>query len=601
MNRDNNVTLSVVVLSYNNEQYVYDCLSSIANQGIDSYEVLVIDDSSTDNSVEIIEDFIKDHPQFQLIQKPNSGGAISSQIGIAKARGKYLALVDSDDIVADNAYKKLIKRIEEDGSDFASGLPMKMVNGFMHKFLNSSNERNVFVENRVLSTPQELESYTNQVFYWNAVYNTEFLRTNKIEMPANLLIADRIFVYKAAMRAKKISVINDVVYYWRKKENSDKISITDQTAEFHMIADRCDSFQAQIKLCIQEFKNNIKYNKAIWEHSFVRLYYPLYDIADPENEAKDYKDFKEACERYRNFLLQYKAFFIHLIANSDIPVNSKYITERILTKHYKQLYNFIADDMQFEDIDPQTLDINVYNTLLRNRQLISVKDVVEEGDKRFINFQILVGTEDRDEINIEEVFVYNRYFRQDKIKLEYDEIKRRVDITDLPDGTYVIHIICNLRGERQYYTPAVKEELAKVNTYRFGEKIITYNTQSAILTLQKKNRFTMLHLSEDEYLLGVNYPEDIKDIFFFNVKENIRIPVEKQKDFYKIDLTKLPEGDNVMIYKNSDDMYTTVRRLEFSNSAMDKEAMDRIITRGKIEIEIEPDENEETKSVEASE
>ncbi|MBE5957426.1 MAG: glycosyltransferase [Lachnospiraceae bacterium] len=598
MNRDNNVTLSVVVLSYNNEQYIYDCLSSIAKQGIDSYEVLVIDDSSTDNSVEVINDFIKDHPQFELIQKPNSGGAISSQIGIARAKGKYLALVDSDDIVADNAYKKLIKRIEEDGSDFASGLPMKMVNGFMHTFLNSNNERNVFVENRVLSTPQELESYTNQVFYWNAVYNTEFLRTNKIEMPANLLIADRIFVYKAAMRAKKISVINDVVYYWRKKENSDKISITDQTAEFHMIADRCDSFQSQIKLCIQEFKNNIKYNKAIWEHSFVRLYYPLYDIANPENEAKDYKDFKEACERYRNFLLQYKAFFVHLVANSDVPVNSKFITERILTKHYKQLYNFIADEMRFEDLDPQTLDINVYNTLLRNRQLISVKNIVEEEGRRYINFQFLVGTEDREEFNIEEVFVYNRYFRQDKFILEYDDVKRRVDITDLPDGTYVIHVICNLRGKKQYYTPAVREELAKVNTYKFGEKIITYNTHSAILTLQKKNRFTVLYQGNDEYLLGVNYPEDIKEIFFFNVKENIRIPVKKQGDFYKISISELPEGDNVMIYKNSDGMYTTVRKIEFSNSSVDKEIMDRIIIRGKIEIEIEP---EGKNSVEADE
>ena len=191
---ENKVTLSVVVLSYNNEQYLEDCLSSIERQGIDSYEVFVIDDSSTDNSVEVIKEYIKDKPQFNLIVKPNSGGAISSQIGIAKANGKYLALVDSDDIVADGAYKKLIARIEQDGSDFASGLPMKLTNAFMNTFLISPDENNVFVENRVLSTDEEIENFTNQVFYWNAVYKTDFLRSNHIEMPANLLIADRMCI-----------------------------------------------------------------------------------------------------------------------------------------------------------------------------------------------------------------------------------------------------------------------------------------------------------------------------------------------------------------------------------------------------------------------
>lgn len=590
---DNNVTLTVVVLSYNNEQYIVDCLSSIANQGIDSYEVLVVDDSSTDNSVAIIKDFIKDRPEFILIEKPNSGGAISSQIGIAKAKGKYLALVDSDDIVADGAYKKLIKRIEVDESDFAAGLPMKMYNGFMQAFLNTPHEKNVFVENKVFSTADEIEKYTNQVFYWNAVYKTDFLRDNKIEMPANLLIADRIFVYKAAMCAKQISIISDVVYYWRKKENSDKISITDQTLEYHMIADRCDSFQAQIKLCMEEFQNNLIYNKSIWEHSLIRLYYPLMDIADPENEEKDYDDFVDACERYRAYLLQYKAFFVHLVCNSDVSVTTKYITERLLTKNYKDLFEFINEEKTFEDLDTDNIDTNVYNTLLRNRHLVSVKSVFEEKGRRYLKFQMLADPVTKEEAVIEEVLLYNRYFGKDKILLNYDKETRRAEITDLPDGTYMIQVVCDNQGEKQYYTPAVKEELAKVEAYRFGERVITYNTKSAILTLQRKNRFTMLYEGDDKFLLGMNYPEEIKDIFFFNTQLNKRLPVEKKGDFYLIDLNKLPEGDNIMIYENTDGIFTTVRKLEFSNSRLDEDLMDRIITRGKIEIEIEKEETEE--------
>ena len=585
MDNKKDITLSVVVLSYNNEQYIEDCLNSIANQGIDSYEVFVVDDSSTDNSAEVIKNYIKDHPQFELIVKPNSGGALSSQIGISKANGKYVALVDSDDIVADGAYKKLIARIEEDGSDFASGIPMRMVNGFMHKALNDQQERDVFATDCVLENKKEIEDYTRQVFYWNAVYKTDFLRDNNVEMPAHLLIADRIFMYKAVMKAKKISVISDVVYYWRKKENSNKISITDQTAEFHMIADRCDSFEAQMKICIDEFKENNEYNKSIWENSFIRLYYPLYEIADEENEAKDYEDFVEACERYRLFLLQYKAFFNHLVMNSDIPLSTKYVTERILTKQYKALYQFMVEKDNVAQLDVERYDSNIYNAMLRLVHLISVRTIEQENGRTYIKLQLVVNSEDKEELDIMEVFAYNRYFEQKKIILPYDPETRRIDITDLNDATYILAIKCKHRSDIHYYIPQVAEELAKVKKYTFGESVVTYNTGTAILTLQRKNRFTLLDNGEDKYLLGVNYPEDVKEMFFFNVAENIRIPVESKDNLYSIDVNALPDGDNVLIYKTKDDLYTTVRKVELSNSDLDSEMVSKVIVRGKIEFE----------------
>lgn len=583
---ENKVTLSVVVLSYNNEQYLEDCLSSIERQGIDSYEVFVVDDSSTDNSAQIIKEYIKEKPQFQLIEKPNSGGAISSQIGIAKANGKYLALVDSDDVVADGAYKKLIARIEQDGSDFASGLPMKLTNAFMNTFLIAAHENNVFVENKVLTTDEEKEAFTNQVFYWNAVYKTDFLRENQIEMPANLLIADRIFTYKAAMRAKKISVLTDVVYFWRKKKNEEKISITDQTAEFHMISDRCDSFQSQIKISIQDFKKSMQYNKAIWEHSFVRLYYPLYTLANPENEENDYNDFKIACHRYRCFLMQFKAFFVHLIANSDIPVGTKYFTERILAKRYRQIYDFIYNKMSFKDLDVKKLDPYVYNSVLRNNNVLSVKGLSEENGRIYVDFQIFVGLEEDDAISVEEVFTYNRYFSQQRTDLKYDKVQRKADITDLPCSTYILNTVCIKNGKKTYYTPRLMEELAKVTSITAGDKIITFNSRYSILTIQKRNRFTLLK-QNSKYLLGINDSGSVKDIFFFNIEDNKRYAIEKQGDLYIFEPEKLPSGDNIMIYQNHEGLYTTVRKQEMTNQALDDTFLDEVIVNGRIEIEVE--------------
>ncbi len=581
-----NPILSVIVLSYNNAQYIEDCLSSLTRQGIDSYEVLVIDDSSPDNSADVIREFIKDKPQFSLIEKPNSGGAISADLGISKAKGKYCALVDSDDIVADNAYKKLISRIEKDDSDFASGLPLRMVNGFMHAFLSSGNESNVFAFDRVLETDEDRAFFTNQVFYWNSVYKTDFLRDNNIEMPANLMIADRIFVYKAAMCAKKISIISDVVYYWRKKENEDNTSITDQTAEFHMIADRCDSFQAQIKLCLTEYERHPQFVKAMWEHSFSRMYYPLYTLADPENEEKSFSDFKAACKRYRCFLMQYKGFFLHLTASSDIPLNSKFITERILSGHYKNLYRFVNEKKSFGDLKSTKLDSNIYDTLLCHNYTLSLRNISEDNGRIFMNFQILTRLEENDDFTIDEVFAYNRYFNRKRIDLSYDSLLRRVDITNLPDSTYVLNTSCTLGGKHVFYPPSVSEDFAKTSTYQFGDKIVTFNSKNATLTIQHKNKFTLIK-DNNTYMLYCNMSDTIDEIFFFNTYGNRRIPLEMVDDAYKIDPDSLPTGDNVLLYRCGNDLYSTVRKNEFSNNILDSQMFDKIITRGKVEIEVE--------------
>lgn len=405
-------------------------------------------------------------------------------------------------------------------------------------------------------------------------------------MPANLLIADRIFVYKAAMRAKKISVLTDVVYFWRKKKNDEKISLTDQTAEYHMISDRCDSFQSQIKLSIQDFEKNLDYNKAIWEHSVIRLYYPLYNLADEENEENTYQDFVDACNRYRFFLMQYKAFFIHLLGNSDMPVTTKYITDRIFAKRYKQIYNFIREKKWFTDLNVKTLEPYVYNSVLRSNSILSVKGISNENDRIYVDLQIYVGLEDKERISVENVFVYTRYFNQKKIELPYNEVDRKVDITELPCSTYVLNTICIKDEEKTYYTPRLTEELAKVTTLTVGDKIITFNSRYSILTIQKKNRFTLLK-DGNKYLLGVNKPEDIKKIFFFNIENNKKYAVKKEGDFYTFSKESLQPGDNILMYETQDGNYTTVRKQEMTNSNLDKDLFDEVIISGRVEIEVQ--------------
>lgn len=233
----------------------------------------------------------------------------------------------------------------------------------------------------------------------------------------------------------------------------------------------------------------------------------------------------------------------------------------------------------------KTLEPYVYNSVLRSNSILSVKGISNENDRIYIDLQIYVGLEDKEKISVENVFVYTRYFNQKKIELPYNEVDRKVDITELPCSTYVLNTICIKDEEKTYYTPRLTEELAKVTTLTVGDKIITFNSRYSILTIQQKNRFTLLK-DENKYLLGVNKSEDIKKLFFFNIENNKKYDVTKEGDFYTFSKESLHPGDNILMYETLDGNYTTVRKQEMTNSNLDKDLFDEVIISGRVEIEV---------------
>ena len=105
--------ISVIIPCYNAEKYVGKCLDSIVNQtvGIENMEVIVVDDASTDESVGIVDKFVKRYPQsiIHICLSQNLGQANARNIGIEFSHSKYLTFVDADDWVSLDAYEKLIK------------------------------------------------------------------------------------------------------------------------------------------------------------------------------------------------------------------------------------------------------------------------------------------------------------------------------------------------------------------------------------------------------------------------------------------------------------------------------------------------------------
>ena len=102
-----NPKISVIVPVYNTAQYLPRCLDSILNQDFEAYEVICVNDGSSDNSIEILREYENKSSKIKVINQANSGVATTRNTALKHAKGEYLAFLDSDDFVK----RKLLKQI----------------------------------------------------------------------------------------------------------------------------------------------------------------------------------------------------------------------------------------------------------------------------------------------------------------------------------------------------------------------------------------------------------------------------------------------------------------------------------------------------------
>lgn len=113
-----NIKVSIVIPVYNTEQYISRCMESIVGQGLENYEIIIVDDGSTDRSYQILRDWESEFPQIKLFQnEKNMGAGFSKNKGLRLCSGKYICFVDSDDWLKKDSLKKLLDLAEETKCD----------------------------------------------------------------------------------------------------------------------------------------------------------------------------------------------------------------------------------------------------------------------------------------------------------------------------------------------------------------------------------------------------------------------------------------------------------------------------------------------------
>ena len=101
------IKVSIIVPTYNGEKYIRTCLDSLINQTLKEIEIICVNDSSPDNSLDVLEKYALNDQRVRIINQPNSGPGIARNNGIAEAKGKYIGFVDPDDWADLDMFEKM--------------------------------------------------------------------------------------------------------------------------------------------------------------------------------------------------------------------------------------------------------------------------------------------------------------------------------------------------------------------------------------------------------------------------------------------------------------------------------------------------------------
>ena len=116
---ENSIKLSIIVPVYNSEKFLNKCINSLINQTIKNIEIILINDGSSDNSLNICNEFAKKDSRIKVFSQENSGQATARNVGLDNATGEYITFTDADDWVDPDYYEKLLNTALNHNADVA--------------------------------------------------------------------------------------------------------------------------------------------------------------------------------------------------------------------------------------------------------------------------------------------------------------------------------------------------------------------------------------------------------------------------------------------------------------------------------------------------
>lgn len=220
--------MSIIIPVFNAEDFILRCIQSISKQNYKNYEVLIIDDCGTDDSVRKVQEYLEENTSFPCViirNILNEGPSRSRNRGVQQASGEYILFCDADDeLSSEDTVRLLLNKLLENSVDFVVGTtkfikneievdnPYHVLNNKKDVYLNSNEILEGFFSGEWAVTP------------WNKLYDKNFLKNNNLSFLPDVLHEDEFWGFETAVAANKIAFINETTYTYYSLSNPTSIT-----------------------------------------------------------------------------------------------------------------------------------------------------------------------------------------------------------------------------------------------------------------------------------------------------------------------------------------------------------------------------------------
>ena len=212
--------LSIIIPVYNTEQYLQECLDSICEQNFEDIQIICVNDCSTDNSFNILQQY-KEHCNFVEVHcnSGNRGLSYARNKGMKYANGEYIMFVDSDDYIAHNILHELFYEIKHKDADVMLFDVQEVGNNVYDK--DKRIRKQLYADARGIQFFSDLVKH-DEMFAgaWSGIYKREFLEQINLRFIEGILHEDIPFMFAALLKAQRVVYFPKVTYYYRQRENS---------------------------------------------------------------------------------------------------------------------------------------------------------------------------------------------------------------------------------------------------------------------------------------------------------------------------------------------------------------------------------------------
>jgi glycosyltransferase involved in cell wall biosynthesis len=335
--------VSIIIPVYNTEKYIGKCLESVCTQSYKNLEIIIIDDGSTDNSIQICMERAKNDCRIKIFQQQNQGVSIARNLGLTHVTGDYIGFIDSDDWVSENMYEILVENLEAVAADVSViGYACVLDSERIEVKSDRSIQRKYMKRNEMISNWFSGQLF--QGFLCDKLFRKELF--SSISFPPNVNYMEDFYVGTKLFYRAKCSVYDGRIgYYYVQRQGS----LTNGESYYSRI-----SGVRILRKMVRQAQTNNRYIEELYSRYLKYLYQLICDLYMNKEELSKYEEeskyFIKVVKKYypcisTKYLSIRERFFLLLIYKN---VNIKFISylRFLLQKVKKLLVYFFSNKLR---------------------------------------------------------------------------------------------------------------------------------------------------------------------------------------------------------------------------------------------------------------